>query len=598
MSQTNPQNPQQPSNTTPSTPSAPVRPKRSWRVWLYRAGFVALGLFLVAGLGLVGAEYYTSQPKFCGTCHVMDPYYESWSHDPHGAKVGVKCVDCHYAPGEQHTIKAKFKGLSQVASYFSGRYGSGRPRAHVADASCMRSGCHAGQAFSEKLLPLGEARTEKRLISGVETEVRRLPSVHFVHKKHLDIEGKRKEITSEIDSVRATLKAALSPEVMEGVEKIATSIKPAADRMIELRDLGNRLRVNETDRANALKLVQLEHRRIRVDQLEGLNCSACHAFNATLNTHIAADRQVCYTCHFMNEEFNRQTSECLLCHEPPTRSVRIHDSAPNASSPSVVMDHQDIVRRGVDCASCHLDVVRGVGPVSDRECTHCHDQSKFLQEFAARTTETVRKYHEVHIAQQRAHCFDCHKAVQHGLVAPGTDPTVTAGFLEPVLNDCKHCHPNHHSEQVALLTGRGGVDVAHSTPNAMIGSRLNCRACHTEETQGGKGDDIVRATQQGCAGCHGDDYVRMFDQWKHEIHTYVTEGDAGWQRVSQAVEAARKSGKTISPEIDQSLHNAKVNLDLVRNGGGMHNRQFALQLLDAARRDVATAEEALAGKSE
>lgn len=520
----------------------------------------------------------------------MDPYYESWSLDPHGANFGVKCIECHYAPGEQHTLRAKFRGLSQVASYFSGRYGTGRPRAEVSDASCLRSGCHSGQAFYPKLLPIGEPRIETRLVGGVETAVQRAPSVHFVHEKHLDIEGKQKEIEAELIQVRDRLRATLSPEALERVEALATSVSAASDRAIELRRLSGQMQFAENVREDARKLMELEHRRIRVDQLSGLNCSACHAFNPALKTHIAADKQVCYTCHFTHEEFNQRTGECLLCHQPPTRSVRVHDTSPSMSSPSVVMDHQDIVRRGVDCASCHLDVLRGDAQVSERECVHCHDQSRFLVDFASRTTETVRMYHEVHIAHQRAHCFDCHKAIQHGLVTPNADPTVTAGFLEPVLNDCRHCHPNHHSEQVALLTGHGGVNVAHATPNAMIGSRLNCRACHTQEAFDDKGDDTLRATQKGCAACHEDDYIRLFDQWKYEIETYVREGEDALRRVTHLVESAKSKGAPTAPEADAALERARINLTLVRNGGGMHNRPFALQLIDAARRDIAAAE--------
>ena len=60
------------------------------------------------------AEYKTSQPQFCSSCHIMEPYYETWEADVHGAKLEVACVDCHYAPGERTTLKAKFRGLSQV----------------------------------------------------------------------------------------------------------------------------------------------------------------------------------------------------------------------------------------------------------------------------------------------------------------------------------------------------------------------------------------------------------------------------------------------------------------------------------------------------
>ena len=57
----------------------------------------------------------------------MVPYYETWQADLHGGKLDIACVECHYAPGERTTLKAKFRGLSQVASYFSGRYGARAP---------------------------------------------------------------------------------------------------------------------------------------------------------------------------------------------------------------------------------------------------------------------------------------------------------------------------------------------------------------------------------------------------------------------------------------------------------------------------------------
>lgn len=594
MSTANPPADQSPESApaTPAPAGGSEQPPRRRR-WLVRGGLVLLVLVVVAGAGLGGAEYYTSRPSFCGTCHVMDPYYESWSRDPHGAKFGVACVECHYAPGEQHTIKAKFRGLSQVASYFSGRYGAGRPRAVVSDDSCLRSGCHGGRAFDSKYIAIGEPRTETRLVSGVETEVRRGPSVHFVHEKHLHVDAKRQEVEQERSAVRERLGGVLDEAGRARIERAAVSVLPAAERRTAMSALAAELGLSAAAQADALKLMDLEHRRIRVDQLAGLSCSACHAFNPTLNTHIAADRQVCFTCHFTHEEFNRNTGECLRCHEPPTRAVRVHDAWPSQQSPSVIMDHQDIVRRGVDCASCHLDVVRGDAGVTERECTHCHDQSRFLEEFATRTTETVRKYHEVHIAQQRAHCFDCHKAIQHGLLAPGAELATSAGFLEPVLSDCRHCHPNHHAEQVALLTGRGGMDIAHGAPSAMIGSRLNCRACHTEAAAGAKGDALLRATQEGCAACHGDDYVKLFDQWKHEIDGYTVEGEAGVQRIAERIAGLRAAGQAVPAEIETLLNRARANVELVRNAGGMHNRQYALQLLDAARRDIADAESQL-----
>jgi nitrate/TMAO reductase-like tetraheme cytochrome c subunit len=576
------------------SPGTPVRarPSRARR-WLFRLG-VALGVCLILGaIGLGSAEYYTSRPDFCGSCHVMDPYYLSWSRDVHGAKFGVKCIDCHYAPGERFTIKAKFKGLSQVASYFSGRYGAGRPRAHVADDSCLRSGCHGDLAFSSRTLSIGESRMASRLVGGRVVEAQRNPNVHFVHAKHLNADETRGQVEREIAETRERLRTGTALESFASIQKAATSVGPARNREASLQRLVADLDLSETMRKDAFGLMALEHRRIRIDQLAGLTCSACHTFDASMKGHLAADRQVCFTCHFANEEFNRNTGECMRCHEPPRRSVNVHADPTRAAQP-VLMDHEDIIRRGVDCASCHLDVLRGEARVSERECVHCHDQAHFLDQFETRTTETVRKYHEIHVAQQRAHCFDCHRAIQHGLLDATPAATITAGFLEPVLNDCQHCHPNHHAEQVALLTGTGGADIAHPMPSAMTGSRLNCRACHTQAGEGSKGEAIVRATRQSCAACHSSDYMQMFDSWKHEIETYLSEAEARLAHVEKLIGERRAKGERRADRIEELLSGANQNIQLVRTGGGLHNRAYALQLLDTARLQLSDLERLLA----
>lgn len=565
----------------PIPPTAESRRRRSWRRFFWTAGAVLLGGLMFLAVGVGGAEYYTSRPTFCGSCHVMDPYYTSWSHDIHGRKFGVLCVDCHYAPGERFTIKAKFKGLSQVTSYFSGRYGAGRPRAHVADSSCLTSGCHGDMEFMGKMLTIGEPRKEMRLMGAEQIEVTRTPTVHFFHEKHLRIDDKLKDNAAGLAEIDARLKAALPPEALARILSATTSIGPAHDRDAVMRKLLDELQASDPVREDAWKRMELEHRATRLHQLSGLNCAACHTFDASGVGHITVEHASCFTCHFTNEAFNRGTAECLRCHEAPTRSILVHDR-PSASVVSpVLMDHQDIVRRNVDCASCHFDVVRGDTRVTARDCERCHDQAKFLEGFDARTTETVRKYHEQHVHAQRARCVDCHRTMQHGLLDPMH--AGEAGFLQPVMNDCTHCHPGHHTEQVALLTGVGGAGLAQHTPNAMLGSRLNCRACHTQSAEDLKGDELLRATQQSCVGCHSDDYIQLFDQWKSELATYVRESEARLETLSAAAVRAEAEGRPLTDTLRQKLAHARENVRLVQTGGGMHNRHFALQLLDAAR---------------
>ena len=60
---------------------------------------VLLGVVVLGGVGAVGMWQYHEQPEFCGTCHIMDPYLESWQSSDYGAAAhaeqGVACLDCH-----------------------------------------------------------------------------------------------------------------------------------------------------------------------------------------------------------------------------------------------------------------------------------------------------------------------------------------------------------------------------------------------------------------------------------------------------------------------------------------------------------------------
>lgn len=576
-------------------PAARRRPP--WRRALRWALVLGGALALVGATGLVGAEYYTSRPVFCNSCHVMNPYYESWSRDKHAhEETDAWCVDCHYAPGQQHTIKAKFKGLSQVASYFSGRYGSSRPRAHVDDASCLRSKCHGDGEYLSRTLLIGQPRTEKRLVGDQETEVQRTPTVKFVHEKHLKVDVKLTENEHQLGQLRARLKQSLSAAGFERVQAVAHSVQPPKERHAELRKVLAELELPDL-MPDALELMRLEHLNTRLRQLSGLNCAACHSYNATGDSHVlAADLQTCFTCHFNNQEFNRGTGECLTCHEPPVRQILVHDQTVSVLFPDqgqattreaqpVLMDHRDIVSRNIDCASCHLDVIQGQATVSARDCANCHDQQRYLEGFEQRDTARVAEYHETHVAQQRARCADCHRTIRHELINPvyvGTSPD----FLRPVLNDCQHCHPNHHHEQVSLLMGVGGVGMRRPMPNAMFGSRVNCAACHNKPATDLKGDELVKASEATCIGCHGADYERMFEQWHNEVSNYLKEAEATLARVEASIADRQARGLELPAGVAERLSLARENIRLVRAGNGIHNKNFALELLELSIRSL------------
>lgn len=93
-----------------------------------KVGLIFLGGVLV-GLGglfvylLRAHTYLGDDPAACVNCHIMTPYYASWSHSSHGRtddkSNGATCNDCH-VPHQNLAMKYGFKaidGLKHVA-YF------------------------------------------------------------------------------------------------------------------------------------------------------------------------------------------------------------------------------------------------------------------------------------------------------------------------------------------------------------------------------------------------------------------------------------------------------------------------------------------------
>ena len=266
---------------------------------------IGLGALCLLGGAFVGvAEHHTAQPSFCASCHVMEPYYATWKADTHGGRLNVACVDCHYAPGERTTFAAKLRGLSQVASYFSGRYGKTRPRAHVAPESCMTAACHGDGKFMDKPLQVG--------------------TVSFLHSKHLKHTDQDDQTAlTRLEMVKKELEQQLGADRFARLIEAAQQIGPADVRV----DAMLRLCVEwsaKLERPALLELFQLEHRSVRIAQLHSLQCVDCHANSMQTSDsrllnlkpagqdgqhHFQVQKSSCYTCHFNNQAFNTGTGE-------------------------------------------------------------------------------------------------------------------------------------------------------------------------------------------------------------------------------------------------------------------------------------------------
>lgn len=573
---------QPPSESNPS-PQGP--PPHKWRRRMRRFGIsAAIVLVVLVVMGVV-TEHYTSQPRFCGSCHIMDPYYTSWKRDVHEGDTNARCVDCHYAPGEQHTLRAKFRGLSQVTSYFSGRAGAGRPKAHVNDASCLTSGCHADRKYM--------------------TNEEKLGNVVFVHAKHLDPQSENLvKARKKLADLRAKLAERVGAARLGEIETIAQAIGEATRRDQELADWLSARSLSDL-REDVVAYAESLHVDARISQLGNLHCASCHQFDVSLQKHFALAKTTCYTCHFINQPFNATTGKCLSCHHPPAGPVPIHygelattrRAAASVPTSQITMDHATILANNVNCVSCHADLIHGNGDVTRRDCQNCHDQARYLKDFDHLTVEVVRDYHRVHAGGQYARCNDCHHLIDHKLV-PLVAPGEAEALLAPVRRDCQHCHPSHHREQVEMLLGQGGyAGAATGLPNPMTGSRANCEACHTQPGADPKGEKVVRSTVAACRGCHGKDYEELFTRWREEIRARLSDAKILLAQVQEQLSVTTQPGGPGRVEATRLIARARQNIQLVATANGIHNRNYALLLLDQAVHDLQTARDKIGSET-
>ena len=125
---------------------------------------------IIAVAGIVGSEYYTARPEFCGLCHTMEKPDDLWVSAGHK---DVRCADCHAAE-KRNPIITKLKDLDQFfadspTNFFATYVEAGEIQepAKASLFSCTSSECHQKNKILDK-------------------QVRLIEKVPFTHKPHED----------------------------------------------------------------------------------------------------------------------------------------------------------------------------------------------------------------------------------------------------------------------------------------------------------------------------------------------------------------------------------------------------------------------------
>jgi len=371
------------------------------------AALVAVPVF---GLGTLTLGAYsvklTEHPKFCTSCHYMGEYYESWQHSSHR---DVACVQCHYEPGVGAELEGKVAGLIQLVKYISHAYDN-KPHAMISNASCMRSGCHAGMDHNKEAL----------LFHG---------KVKFSHEKHLSGHPRGKELNCvschgqmvEGQHISVAETTCLTCHFYgRGAKPVAAGECQTCHVVPEkpVKFMGQAF--NHKDFLKGKADARCEHCHSQITQGDGAvsatRCQSCHLRRTPEVkdqekfhlTHVSVGHFDCLQCHDeirhgegMKPHQMMASAKCGTCHNGSRHSVQEQVYAGKAVA-DLPAEPDAMYKAGVACDGCHIEAKQvAVGTASyttrtssARQCAGCHgdkDYGDMLADWQKETRERVAK---------------------------------------------------------------------------------------------------------------------------------------------------------------------------------------------------------------
>ncbi len=304
--------------------------------------------------------------------------------------------------------------------------------------------------------------------------------------------------------------------------------------------------------------VPFDHRPHLTETRRGkkLRCTSCHS-QIVQGPHMTVTTSTCFLCHFKDQMLNEGLGTCTRCHQIPDKTFDLGGG--------VKFTHELAYERGVDCASCHSDIIRGNGEVPKERCSVCHNRPDDL----ARIGDHVF-LHQKHVTDHKIDCLDCHLEIQHSL-----DPRK----LEHAASNCPSCHTNVHVDQVRLLSGEG----AKSLPAAhggMAVAGISCSSCHQEKGTSASGATVWKASAAVCIQCHDKAAKDRVLARQEQLTGMQSKIETELSRAREAASAA-KLDESHTMQIKKRLGDLEDDLQFLRIGNSIHNMHYADSLLRA-----------------
>lgn len=285
-----------------------------------------------------------------------------------------------------------------------------------------------------------------------------------------------------------------------------------------------------------------------------LRCTSCHS-QIVQGQHMTVTESTCYLCHFKGLPFNQGLGACTRCHQIPDTEYDLGGG---------VKFHHDLAfENGVDCASCHADLIRGTGEVPVERCTVCHNREDDLLRLKDKDF-----LHKRHVTEHKVECTMCHLTVTHAL---------DSQRIVAAASQCTTCHPNEHHTQISMLEGNG-AKLIPPHPSNMTAARLSCFTCHQDKQVSETGTVLLKASLATCIGCHAASEIDALQAYHEQLRESLAALEADAERIGSALSEAE-----LEPADQQSLADrfAKVQHDIrfLHAGNDIHNSHYASELV-------------------
>ncbi len=533
-------------------PSLCTRLRKHWIRWtiLGTIGFVIFNIITVE---------FTSQSFFCNSCHIMNPFYDSWKVSKHA---DVECIKCHIPPGVNSYAMAKLNGLGQVVDDLLHRT-STKPSAAVSVFSCTREGCHNLNKMKEDDLLANRNSNDRPYLFNHEQHVDK--SVLDIHMNcttcHSHIKGGNHfEVNTNV-CVTCHMIAKDSPATLAQKEKSAgTRVGKVFSSRIVFKP------------RHVEPLEKTEQSPVDEDTTLIVSTSPSNSNdNTTSPTNLALASSSPESDSIKPIHANPTNSDppyrCRTCHTPPTEVVKYR---------GLEIDHRDFVTFGTTCESCHSGVTATPRVVDDTQCLSCHDYG------AERVTNTT-EIHNLHSeGEHKVECFSCHGITKHG-------PTAQSIRLERL--NCTNCHERQHLVQFDTYAS---LEHNNTTPpkqheelpavSPMLLVHVDCSGCHVRRIQKPDGSAVIVAAPEACNTCHQTGFgEKMIPLWQNATHKLYDEVR------KQYDDAVLHNG--FNQIAKSHLKKAENLLNLVKFDGswGVHNPQYTKRLLLSAQDELTLA---------